>query len=84
LLLHHDNAPAHTSLKTTEFVTNNDVIIVPHPPCLPDLAPCDFAVFPKLKMRHFETVYDIQGESQAVLDRVKENDFHGALEAWKK
>jgi hypothetical protein len=22
-LLHHDNVPAHTSLKTTEFVTNN-------------------------------------------------------------
>jgi hypothetical protein len=36
--------PAHTSLKTTEFVTNNNMVIVPHPPYLPDLAPCDFAV----------------------------------------
>jgi hypothetical protein len=41
-LLHH-NAPAHTSLKTTEFVTNN-MVIVPYPPYKPDLAPCDFAV----------------------------------------
>jgi transposase len=43
-LLHHDNTPAHTSLKTTEFVTNNNVVIVPHPPYYPDLSPCDFAV----------------------------------------
>jgi hypothetical protein len=27
-------------------------------------------------------VPDIQRESQAVLDSIKENDFHGAFEAW--
>jgi hypothetical protein len=26
-------------VKTTEFVTNNNMVIVPHPPYLPDLAP---------------------------------------------
>jgi hypothetical protein len=35
----------------------------------------------KLKGRHFETVSDIQKELQAVHDSIKENDFHGALEA---
>jgi hypothetical protein len=44
LLLHHDNAPAHTSLKTTEFLTNN-IVIVLHPPYSPDLARCDFAIY---------------------------------------
>jgi ACT domain-containing protein len=39
LLRHHDNATAHTSLKTTEFVINNNMVIVPHPPYSPDLAP---------------------------------------------
>jgi hypothetical protein len=29
-------------------------------------------------------VSDIKRESQAVLDSIKENDFHGAFEAWKK
>jgi hypothetical protein len=38
----------------------------------------------KLKGQHFETVSDIQRESQAVLDSIKENDFHGAFEVWKK
>jgi transposase len=51
MLLHHDNAPAHTSLKTTEFVTNNNMVIVPRPPYSPDLAPCDFGLFPKLKLK---------------------------------
>jgi hypothetical protein len=64
------------------------MFIVPHPPYLPDLGPCDFSLFPKLKMklkgRHFETVSDIQRESQVVLYRIKENDFHDDSEAWKK
>jgi transposase len=38
-LLHHDNAPAHMTLKTTEFVTNNNMVIAPHPLYFPDLAP---------------------------------------------
>jgi hypothetical protein len=38
----------------------------------------------KLKGRRFETVSDVQRELQAVLDSIKENDFHGAFEAWEK
>jgi hypothetical protein len=79
--------PAHTSLKTTEFLTDN-MVIVPHPPYSPDFAPCDFALFPKFKMklkgRRFETVSDIQRESQAVLDSIQDNEFYGAFQAWKK
>jgi hypothetical protein len=64
------------------------MVIVPHRPYSLDLAPCDFALFPKLKIklkgRRFETVSDIQRESPAVLDSIKENDFHGAFEEWKK
>jgi transposase len=59
-LLHHDNAPTHTFLKTIEFVTNNNMVTVSLPPYSPDLGPCDFALFPKLKMKlkgwRFETV----------------------------
>jgi len=43
-LLHHDNAPAHTSLVVREFLTKNNVTSVPHPAYSPDLAPCDFYV----------------------------------------
>jgi hypothetical protein len=75
------------SLKTTEFVTNNNMVIVPRPPYSPGIASSDFALFPKLKTklkgRRFETGSDIQRESQAALDSIKENDFHGAFEGWK-
>jgi hypothetical protein len=44
------------------------MVIVPHPPHWPYLDPCDFALFPKLKMklkgRRFETVSDIQREQK--------------------
>jgi hypothetical protein len=42
------------------------MVIIPHLPHSQDLAPCDFALFPKLKMklnRRFETLSDIQRES---------------------
>jgi histone-lysine N-methyltransferase SETMAR len=62
------------------------MVIVPHPPYSPDLAPYDFALFCKLKMklkgRRFETVSDIQRELLAVLDNIVENDFHSAFEEW--
>jgi hypothetical protein len=38
----------------------------------------------KLKGPRFETVSDIQRESKAILDIIKENYFHGAFEALKK
>jgi hypothetical protein len=87
LLHHHDNALTHTSLKTTEFVTNNDIVIVPHPPYLLDLAPvislC-FQIESETERQCFKTVSDIQRESQMVLDSVKENGFYGAFALWKK
>jgi hypothetical protein len=61
-LLHH-NTPVHTSLKTTEFLTNSNMVIILHYHYSADLAPCDFALFPKLEMKlkglHFETASNI-------------------------
>jgi hypothetical protein len=38
-----------------------------------------------MKMKgNFETVSDIQRESQAVFDSIKENDFHAPSEVWRK
>ena len=47
----HDNAPAHTSAIVTAFLKKEKVTVLPHPappPYSPDLAPCDFFLFPKL------------------------------------
>ena len=45
----HDNAPAHTSAIVTAFLKKEKATVLPHPPYSPDLAPCDFFLFPKLK-----------------------------------
>jgi len=46
-LLHHDNAPAHNMLVVREFLTKNNVTIVPHPAYSPDLAPAISTCFLK-------------------------------------
>jgi hypothetical protein len=64
------------------------MVIVPYPAYPPGLAPCDFALFPKVKIKlkgqRFKTVSDIQRELQVVLDSIKENDFHDDLKRGKK
>ncbi|XP_068204662.1 protein GVQW3-like [Palaemon carinicauda] len=48
-LLHHDNSPSHTSLLVRQFMAGKNLAAVPHPPYSPDLAPCDFWLFPKMR-----------------------------------
>jgi transposase len=75
-LLHDDNAPSHRALAAREFLAHNNVTTFPHPPYSPDLAPCDFFLFPKMKLllkgRRFDGLEDIQRESQNVYYRIKE------------
>ena len=45
ILLHHDNARLHTSLKTWEAITEYGVTVLCHPPCSLNVAPSDFCLF---------------------------------------
>jgi len=62
--------------------------VVPHPPNSPDLASSDFFLFSKLKMklkgRIFQTLEEIQAESQAVLNTLRENDFQECFKNWQR
>jgi histone-lysine N-methyltransferase SETMAR len=49
LLLHQDNAPAHAVRQTVEFMEQNHVQLLQHPPNSPDLAPWDLFMFPRVK-----------------------------------
>ncbi|PNF22514.1 hypothetical protein B7P43_G14380 [Cryptotermes secundus] len=55
------------------------IFFVPHPPYSPDLAPCDFFLFPKMKIklkgRRFDTVEEIQAETQTVLNTLTKKGF---------
>jgi len=86
-LLQHDNASAHTSLVVREFLTKNNMTIVPHPAYSPDLDPCDFYVFPKMKLwlkgRHFIAFEEIQAESQQVLITLMSVQFNQCFQKWQ-
>ena len=52
---------------------------VPHGPYSPDLAPCDFYLFPKLTGCHCETIEEMKEAVTKVIDTLIQEDFHGAL-----
>jgi len=75
-LLHDDNTPSHWALVMREFLAHNSIITLPHPPYSPDLVPCDFFFFPKMKLQlkghRFDRMEEIQRESQNVLGTLRE------------
>ena len=83
LIIHHDNAPAHRSFKASQFLAKNNMTVIPHSPYSPELAPCDFFLFPMLKLRmkgrRFDTVEGIQEESQRVFDTIPKKRLPGML-----
>jgi len=86
--LHDDNALSHRALVTREFLTQNSIITLLHPPYSPNLAPCEFFLFLKMKLqlkgRRFDRVEEIQRESQNVLGTLREQDFQPAFQQWQR
>jgi len=78
-VLHNDNAPAHASLVVRQFLVSAKTTVIPQPPYSPDLATCDFFLFPKMKLklkgRRFDSNEEIQTESQDVMETLTRNDF---------
>ena len=86
-VLQHDNATAHTALSIREFLVKINIPVLPRPPYSPDLAPCDFYLFPKLKSKlkghHFRTMENIQKNVTDELNTLTENDFRYCYDQWK-
>ena len=45
----------------------------------PDLAPCDFCLFPKLRGCRYETIEEMKEAVTKVIDTLTQEDFHGAF-----
>jgi hypothetical protein len=62
--------------------------VIPHTPYCPDLAPCDFFLFPKMKLKligcWFDTTEEIQAESRRVLDTLDSKGLPGSLQKWRR
>ena len=53
---------------------------VPHRPYSPDLAPCDFSLFPKLRGCRYETIEEMKEAVMKVIDTITQDGFHGAFQ----
>ena len=53
---------------------------VPHPRYSPDLAPCDFCLFPQLRDCRYETIEEMKETVTKVIDTLTQDDFHGAFQ----
>jgi len=71
-----------------EFLTHKGIITLPQPPYSPDPDPCDFLLFPKMKLqlkgRHFDRVEEIQWDSQNFLGTLQEQDLQHAFQQWQR
>ena len=53
---------------------------VPHCPYSPDLASCDFWLFPKLRGCRYETIEEMKEAVTKVIDTLIQEDFDGAFQ----
>ena len=53
---------------------------VRHPPYSPDVAPCDFWLFPKLSGCRYEMIEEMNEAVTKVIDTLTQEDFNGALQ----
>jgi [histone H3]-lysine36 N-dimethyltransferase SETMAR len=88
----HDNAPAHRSLSVQGYLAKHCTTVLSHPPYSPDLSPCDFNLFPKLKERlkgrHFANSEEVKEASKIALREVGKDGFQSCFQdlyaRWQK
>ena len=74
-------APVHNSILVTDYLTKMGINTVPQPPYSPDLAPCDFWLFAKLRgCRRYETIEKMKEAVMKAIDMLTQEDFDGAFQ----
>ena len=78
-LLLHGNAPAHKCIAVPNFLASKSVKVLDHPAYSLDLSPCDYFLFPKLKMQlkglRFDTISEIQKVSTEALKTITKEEY---------
>ena len=72
------NASVHNSNLVTDYLTKMGIKTVPHRPYSPDLAPCDFWLFPKLKEKLSRlSLWDNWGDEKGCDEGHRHTDTRG-------
>ena len=82
----HDYAPAHKSATVQECLKESELAVLDHPPYSPDLSPCDFWLFPRIKEmlagHHFESRCGIGSPVYQCLQHIPTEDYRAAFRKW--
>jgi histone-lysine N-methyltransferase SETMAR len=88
IILHHDNARPHKAAITSAFLEEKGIELMPHPPYSPDLAPCDFWLFRKLKKflrgKRFRSENEIDSAVHEFLASIPTEDWRGVFAKWQE
>ena len=86
LLLHHDNASAHTAAVTLDFLTASDIQLITRSPYSPDLAPCDWFLFHfvnwQLTGKQFQNGEDARAFIEGVILDIPQSTWSGVIDSW--
>jgi transposase len=84
--LHHDNAPAHSAHLIQTFIVKHNISVVRQAPYSPDMAPCNFWLFPKLKMPLKGTQFESREDMRNVTARlitIPKDAFQKCFQQWR-
>ena len=84
----HDNAYSHKCEVVKSFLASEKVKVLNHPPYSPDLSPCDFFLFPRLKKMHSGNMYTSRSSLGSAiyqcLQQIPKEDYLPAFRDWVK
>jgi len=87
-ILHHNDAPAHTSHLVQQFLAKHGTTQLQQLPYSPDLAPCDFFLFRRLrkvlKGHWFEATEYIKWNLAKTLLEIPKEEFAKCFQQWQK
>ena len=82
----HDNARPYKTALVQEILDENKVNVVLHPPYSPDLAPCDFWLFAKIKNglagQQFSRIQDLARTVNSELKRIPSSEYGNTFDKW--
>ena len=80
----HDNASSHKAAIVLEYLKQEKVVELPHPPYSQDLAPCDSRLKKHLAGRNYQTRKNFGSAIFQCLNSILQKDYENAFENWIK
>ena len=82
----HQDVPAHNALSVKTFSTKRKATVLEHPLYSPDLSPCDFFIFPKIKSvlkgSRFEYIDTVKAKAMELMKKLSEDDLQSCFQQW--